>query len=815
MTLREARGAKDGARLGVGARRSSWGRLDGEARARAASAESARGDGVGSRSASGRASEQRNPTDADSRLADKGVLKAGEALRPGRLAGRLRAAAASQAAAPVRTAEGKCPSRSRSERQTRRPLGILELFAGCGRLSGACAQAGLRILCPIDVANGKHFDLLNSRVQCRARSTGSEDTNEVTRGLELALFSCRALRVCRQCGVTVSVENPASSGIWSYEPLKRELQKCSCSPVRYDACRYGAPFKKSTIFFTNAVSLGALDRRCNCRVPREILEGKVKVEGPSSGEPKAGALRSDRARARATRAGGSRQEGYLKSRSISAKTLRAHTEAVKLFYLFCKSAMVPTTTYQELDVAMEQHLHKLYFDGETISRPNNTVHGLMYEQNLAWSKTSAFPLTRKALQGYRKSSCSVSRDGAPWECAIFLAVFMARHGSIESVQAAGLTLLMFDTYLRILVAISLGRDQVAPPRARSGLRSFYPLIVAPKELGKPTKAGACDDTVLVSETAPERRPVLRAILVQILKAVKPGEYLFPDLAAQKYELIFRRACQALNFGDLKLCPRSLRHGGASVDALNGIDTLTIQKRGRWNVIASCRRYEKKGRILKQPSILGQARVQESVDELAWLVSRLPQLLCSAFKDRSVTVSVPVKVSVEWPDPLRPGSSGVAATVRLRSPADVALATVVARNVAVVGQGLALCRAGCEIFGFVEPKGPRRYHVRHRTGVHLLTLVGDFASLTVEGINPVGSKVCWFQRSGDELCGRVLQHVDAGLAICSLLATHVHRRLLHNALVPRPIADQEEEEEEGSSEVQPPVEAEEAPEPERH
>ncbi|CAK0803468.1 unnamed protein product, partial [Prorocentrum cordatum] len=241
---------------------------------------------------------EHNPTDADSRLADKGVLKAGEALRPGRLAGRLRAAAASRAAAPVQTAEGRGPSCARSERQTRRPLGILELFVGCGRLSGACAQAGLRILCPIDVANGKHFDLLNSRVQRRvirwiregrvwhvhlappctrwshARSTGSEDSNEVTRGLKLALFSCRVLRVCRQCEVTVSVENPASSGIWAYEPLKRELHKCSCSPARYDSCRYGAPFKKPTIFCASAVSLGALDRRCSCRVPHEILEGK-------------------------------------------------------------------------------------------------------------------------------------------------------------------------------------------------------------------------------------------------------------------------------------------------------------------------------------------------------------------------------------------------------------------------------------------------------------------------------------------------------------------------------------------------------------
>lgn len=151
-----------------------------------------------------------------------------------------------------------------------------------------------------------------------------------------------------------------------------------------------------------------------------------------------------------------------------------------------------------------------------------------------------------------------------------------------------------------------------------------------------------------------------------------------------------------------------------------------------------------------------------------------------------------KVSLEWPDPFRPGASGVAATVRLQNAVDSTLATVVARNVAVVGQGLALCRAGCEIFGFVEPEGPRRYHVRHRTGVHLLTLVGDFASLEVEGINPVGSKVCWFQKVDGEVSGRVLQHVDAGLAICSVLATHIHRRLMTStpAQLPAPFPDQE-------------------------
>lgn len=116
-----------------------------------------------------------------------------------------------------------------------------------------------------------------------------------------------------------------------------------------------------------------------------------------------------------------------------------------------------------------------------------------------------------------------------------------------------------------------------------------------------------------------------------------------------------------------------------------------------------------------------------------------------------------------------------------------LATIVARNVAVLGQGLALCRTGCEIFGFVEPEG-NKYIVRHRTGVHLLTLIGSFGADTsldpmhqqdvwdIEGFNPVGSKVCSMKKVGDECVGKVTQHVDAGLVLCAIMATYVHRRL---------------------------------------
>jgi len=139
-----------------------------------------------------------------------------------------------------------------------------------------------------------------------------------------------------------------------------------------------------------------------------------------------------------------------------------------------------------------------------------------------------------------------------------------------------------------------------------------------------------------------------------------------------------------------------------------------------------------------------------------------------------------KVTIEWPDPNQSDDISVAARVTLLSTYDSTLATVVARSVQVAGQGLALCRNGVDIFGFVEPEGPKRFVVRHRAGVHLLTLIGEFSgsgSINVVGVNPGGHKVCQFQSVGNGECrGRVLPFVDAGMVICAILSTVIHQRL---------------------------------------
>lgn len=136
-----------------------------------------------------------------------------------------------------------------------------------------------------------------------------------------------------------------------------------------------------------------------------------------------------------------------------------------------------------------------------------------------------------------------------------------------------------------------------------------------------------------------------------------------------------------------------------------------------------------------------------------------------------------QVNMEWPDPFRPGANGVVAEVQVVSNMGTTLASVIARNVMTSGTGLLLTRSGLEIFGFVELEGTYKYHIRHRTGVHLLTLLGDFKRYDLEGYNPVGLKVCSIKRRDDGWCQvKVGQYVDAGLVLCALLAAYVEQRI---------------------------------------
>ena len=78
---------------------------------------------------------------------------------------------------------------------------------------------------------------------------------------------------------------------------------------------------------------------------------------------------------------------------------------------------------------------------------------------------------------------------------------------------------------------------------------------------------------------------------------------------------FQQAVQRTGLGRLRLTPHCARHGAASTDYALGHRTLgEIQRKCRWLVATSVRRYEKAGRLNKQVLMmtrpqLGQAEIE--------------------------------------------------------------------------------------------------------------------------------------------------------------------------------------------------------------
>lgn len=133
--------------------------------------------------------------------------------------------------------------------------------------------------------------------------------------------------------------------------------------------------------------------------------------------------------------------------------------------------------------------------------------------------------------------------------------------------------------------------------------------------------------------------------------------------------------------------------------------------------------------------------------------------------------------IEIQDPFHPAAAGIAGSVRLLNPEDELLASVIVRVETAAHQGMAIFRAGFEIFGFVDPAGDSKYAVSHHTGIPIINFVGDFDRFSeISGLNPAGLKVCAVIRKADEVFVRVAQYVDIGLVMCTLMATQVDKKL---------------------------------------
>ena len=158
---------------------------------------------------------------------------------------------------------------------------IMEIYGGCCRFSGACAERGLNIFVPIERNMGPWSSVSSMVVQAvilTALMSGAvwyvhlatpctpwsraRTTSKTAPALDVIWFTAKVLRCCRERNLQFSLENPFGSGLLAVPIIAKELTALKAFSVRYECCAWGASYQKPSELRTNVEVLRDLGRRC-------------------------------------------------------------------------------------------------------------------------------------------------------------------------------------------------------------------------------------------------------------------------------------------------------------------------------------------------------------------------------------------------------------------------------------------------------------------------------------------------------------------------------------------------------------------------
>ena len=182
--------------------------------------------------------------------------------------------------APSLVAATACTDGRSSRRGARH---VLELYAGCARLTAACLDEGLQSWIPVDISRGPWHDLTDKNVIHVIRplivrrevvhlgtpcTPFSQATPARSRSKHFAYgtgsvsFTVDVLRLCVRFGVKWSVENPSSSRLWQCSEVTSFLERNRHFFVKMHYCHYNCRYLKPTTLVTNLKPLEALGSTC-------------------------------------------------------------------------------------------------------------------------------------------------------------------------------------------------------------------------------------------------------------------------------------------------------------------------------------------------------------------------------------------------------------------------------------------------------------------------------------------------------------------------------------------------------------------------
>ena len=288
---------------------------------------------------------------------------------------------------------------------------------------------------------------------------------------------------------------------------------------------------------------------------------------------------------------------HLELTSIAASTLLDYLTRLLFLKHWATLNRLDWENATDLDMTLVLFFEELFWKQLAPSEGSKTLASLkfFYPQ---LSKLGGIQLPRsiRVLMSWEKSRPQAQRIPLPWLC---LCAILGELIHRQRLVTALCLLIQFITYMRPGVCDRLTVAQLVPPSAlMTGPNQFWGLHLYPVELLVPGKTGGYDLSVLL-----DTHPWLDPFLHVLIRGRSPEDSLW-SLPGHVIRQDFLTAVINLQLSALNPCRYSLRHGGASHDALTGSRSLTeIKARGHWRSDLSVARYSKPTRALKELSLV--------------------------------------------------------------------------------------------------------------------------------------------------------------------------------------------------------------------
>ncbi len=261
-----------------------------------------------------------------------------------------------------------------------------------------------------------------------------------------------------------------------------------------------------------------------------------------------------------------------------------------------------SVSHGQLDAILAEYMEHLYLQGETAAVARYALYGVSFVMDLVTRDHQVFPLSKKTLKGFMRKAPEPSRDPPPYQLAWLAADFFVRsyRGRLGALAAAA-TLIAADGYLRPSEALGLRKEDFFC--SGRGTQQEWSVVVAPLTRALPAKNKQFDDGFIAGA---HDRTYVKSLLKLLVPSTSLGEKVFAPLSLPHWEKMFRAFSKEEG---VRMTPHGLRHTGPSHDFHAHKTPLhSLQMRGRWLCIESCRRYAKPARLLRGVAALSKGQL---------------------------------------------------------------------------------------------------------------------------------------------------------------------------------------------------------------